>query len=170
MVALFERRGSRGGYRNTPAYGCWCMYWRDRTLEHGEPKKHAMAKLVRAGCEPGLLAYEDGAPVGWVSVAPREEFAAICRSPQYGPRDEDEDVWSIVCFTIDKPERRRGIAAALLDGGVEHAFARGASAVEAYPHVSDPRDYMGPLELYEAAGFTKLRDANKRIVMRRSAS
>jgi len=25
MVALFERRGPRGGHRNVPAYGCWCM-------------------------------------------------------------------------------------------------------------------------------------------------
>src|SRR4051794_26934277 len=60
MVELFERRGVRGGRGNTPAYGCWCMYWRDRSLAHGEPKKRAMAKLVRGGREPGLLAYEDG--------------------------------------------------------------------------------------------------------------
>ena len=37
MCTLFERRGPRGGYRNVPAWGCWCMYWRDRSLEHGEP-------------------------------------------------------------------------------------------------------------------------------------
>ena len=32
MVELFERRGPRGGHRNVPAYGCWCMFWRDRSL------------------------------------------------------------------------------------------------------------------------------------------
>ena len=32
MCLLFERRGPRGGFRNVPAYGCWCMYWRDRSL------------------------------------------------------------------------------------------------------------------------------------------
>jgi len=26
MVELFERRGPRGGHRNAPGYGCWCMY------------------------------------------------------------------------------------------------------------------------------------------------
>lgn len=170
MVDLFERRGPRGGHRNTPAYGCWCMYWRDRALAHGDPKKRAMAELVRARGEPGLLAYDGGAAVGWVAVAPREEFAALLASPQYRPRDEDERVWSIVCFTIDKPARGRGVAAALLDAAIEHAFARGASAVEAYPHVSDPRDYMGGVELYERAGFETLRDANKRRVVRRSRS
>ncbi len=56
MVELFERRGPRGGRRNVPAYGCWCMYWRDRSLGHGTPKKRAMGNLVRKGREPGLLA------------------------------------------------------------------------------------------------------------------
>jgi ribosomal protein S18 acetylase RimI-like enzyme len=167
MVELFERRGPRGGYRNIPAYGCWCMYWRDRSLSHGEPKKHAMEKLVRAGREPGLLAYEDGLPTGWVSVAPREEFGALLRSPQYRPRDEDEGVWSIVCFAVDRYAQRQGVAAVLLDAAVAHACAAGASTVEAYPHVSNRTDYMGNLDLFLAHGFRVVRDANKRAITRR---
>jgi GNAT superfamily N-acetyltransferase len=172
MVELFERRGVRGGRRNAPAYGCWCMYWRDRSLAHGEPKKRAMAKLVRAGREPGLLAYDDeGAPVGWVAIAPREEYTAIIRSPQYRPRDEGggESVWSIVCFTIDKEARRRGIATALLEAAVEYALAHGASSVEAYPHAADPRDYMGHVALFRDAGFEHIRSANKRAIVRLAA-
>jgi ribosomal protein S18 acetylase RimI-like enzyme len=168
LVELFERRGPRGGRRNTPAYGCWCMYWRDRSLEHGEPKKRAMAKLVRAGREPGLLAYDDGAPVGWVAIAPREDYTAIVQSPQYRPRDEGggNAVWAIVCFAIDKEDRNRGIAAELLDAAVEYAFAHGATSVEAYPHVSNATDYMGHTELYRRAGFAHVRDANKRAIVR----
>jgi GNAT superfamily N-acetyltransferase len=171
FVELFERRGPRGGNRNSPAYGCWCMYWRDRTLRHGTPKKRAMARLVRAGRETGLLAYDDGNVVGWVSVAPREEYAAILASPQYRPRESGggDAVWAIVCFVIDKPVRRSGIAAALLDAAVEHAFARGATSVEAYPHLTDRRDYMGHAELYRRAGFTRVRDANKREIVRLSS-
>jgi GNAT superfamily N-acetyltransferase len=166
MVELFSRRGPRGGHKNSPAYGCWCMYWRDRTLRHGEPKKRAMAKLVRAGREPGLLAYgDDGAPVGWVAVAPRDEFTALLASPQYRPRDEVAGVWSITCFVIDKDARRKGIAGALLDAAVEYAFAHGAAAVEAYPHVAKGDDYMGGLDLYERAGFAKARDAHKRAIV-----
>jgi ribosomal protein S18 acetylase RimI-like enzyme len=167
MVELFERRGPRGGHRNTPAYGCWCMYWRGRSLEHGTPKKRAMGALVRAGREPGLLAYENGEPVGWVSVAPREEFTALLRSPQYRPRDDEEGVWSIVCFAIDRYAQRQGLAKALLDAAVEHAFAHGASAVEAYPHVSNRTDYMGCVPPYEAAAFERVRDANKRAIYQR---
>ena len=167
MVDLFERRGPRGGHRNIPAYGCWCMYWRDRSLPHGTPKKRAMGALVRAGREPGLLAYDDGDPIGWISIAPREEFDPLLRSPQYRPRDEDDDVWSIVCLAVDRYARRRGVAAALVDAAVARALDRGASAVEAYPHVSDLRDYMGCVPLYERAGFVRLRDANKRAIYRR---
>lgn len=166
MRTLFEQRGPRGGHRNTPAYGCWCMYWRDRSLEHGEPKRRAMEELVGGGSEPGLLAYDGDEPIGWVAVAPREEFHAIVDSPRYGPRDEDEGVWSIVCFVVDKPRRGEGVAGELLGAAVAHAFARGASAVEAYPHVTNGSDYMGGVELYRRAGFEKVRDANKRAIMR----
>jgi len=51
---LFEQRGPRGGYRTVPAYGCWCMYWRDRALGHGEPKR-AMEKLVRPDTPSGKV-------------------------------------------------------------------------------------------------------------------
>jgi len=168
MVTLFERLGTRGGHRNVPAYGCWCMYWRDRALEHGEKKKRAMEKLVRGGREPGLLAYADGEPTGWVAVAPREEYAPLLRSPQYRPRDDGggSAVWSIVCFTIDKYARRKGIASALLDSAVEHAFAHGATSVEAYPHVAKPMDYMGHVDTFRRAGFARVRDANKRAIVR----
>jgi GNAT superfamily N-acetyltransferase len=75
-------------------------------------------------------------------------------------------VWSIVCFVVDKPLRSRGIAPALLEGAVEYAFAHGATAVEAYPHTADTRDYMGHTDLYARAGFRHVRDANKRAIVR----
>jgi GNAT superfamily N-acetyltransferase len=168
LVDLFERRGPRGGHRNVPAYGCWCMYWRDRSLAHGTPKKRAMAAIVRAGREPGLLAYEDGSPIGWVACAPRDDYGALLRSPQYRPHDDDDGIWSIVCFTIDQQARRQGLAGGLLDAAVEHACLRGATAVEAYPHASKPTDYMGGRGLYLDHGFLPLREANKRTIVRRA--
>jgi GNAT superfamily N-acetyltransferase len=168
MVELFERRGVRGGHQNTPAYGCWCMYWRDRAVEHGERSKRAMGKLVGAGREPGLLAYDDDVPVGWVAVAPREDYKAIMRSPQYRPRETGGGaaVWAIVCFTIDRQARRQGVASELLDAAVEYAFSHRASSVEAYAHASNPSDYMGHTALYRRAGFAHVRDASKRAIVR----
>jgi GNAT superfamily N-acetyltransferase len=168
MCTLFERRGPRGGYRNVPAYGCWCMYWRDRSLEHGEPKKRAMQKLVRAGREPGLLAYDDDEPVGWVSLGPREDFRALLGSPQYRPRETGggDAVWALVCFTVDRHAQRQGVAHALLGAAIEHAFARGASSLEAYPHQTDRANYMGHADLFASAGFEPVRETSKRVVMR----
>jgi GNAT superfamily N-acetyltransferase len=167
MVELLERRGPRGGHRNTPAYGCWCMWWRDRSLEHGEPKKRALEALVRSGREPGLLAYDDGDPVGWVSIAPRADYRALLRSPQYRPRDEDDGVWSIVCYAVDRYARRRGVTSALLEAAVAHACRRGATVVEAYGHNTKTDDYMGWRGLYLSHGFEVARVASKRSIMRR---
>jgi GNAT superfamily N-acetyltransferase len=144
------------------------MWWRDRALEHGEGKKRGMEELVDAGREPGLLAYEDGEPVGWISVAPREEFHQLVRSPQYRPADDEDGVWSIVCFTIDKPARGKGLRGVLLDAAVEHAFARGAKAVEGYAHKEKRDDYMGDLELFVEHGFAPVRDKSKRVVVRKA--
>ena len=166
MVELFERRGPRGGRRNVPAYGCWCMYWRDRSLGHGTPKKRAMGNLVRKGREPGLLAYEKDTPIGWIALAPREHYAVLLRSPQYRPRDEDEDVWSIVCFAVDKEARGQGVASDLLAGAIEHARARGAAQIEAYGHGSDPSNYMGGRSLFLSHRFRSLREAPRRTVLR----
>jgi GNAT superfamily N-acetyltransferase len=114
----------------------------------------------------------NGDAVGWVSVAPREEYKAILASPQYKPREErgGDAVWSIVCFVVDKPLRARGIASALLAGVVEYAFAHGATSVEAYPHVTGERDYTGHTELCARAGFRHVLNANRRAIVRLEAA
>jgi len=167
LVDLFERKGLRGGHRNVPGYGCWCMYWRDRSLAHGTPKKRALGALVRAGREPGLLAYDGTEAVVWISVAPREEYQALFRSPQYRPRDDDEVVWSVVCFVVDRPWQLAGVAGALLDGAVEHATDRSAALLEAYPHRSKKDNYMGHLDLFLGREFRVVRETATRAVVRR---
>ena len=166
LVDLFERRGPRGGRRNTPGYGCWCMFWRDRSLAHGTPKKRALGSLVRSGNEPGLLAYDADEPVGWISVAPRDDYPELLRSPQYRPQDADDGVWSIVCFVVDRPRQREGIAPRLLDGAVEHARKRSAAALEAFPHASKKDNYMGHLDLFLDRGFRIVRRTARRAVVR----
>ena len=167
LVDLFERKGPRGGHRNTPGYGCWCMYWRDRSLAHGTPNKRALGTLVRAGREPGLLAYDGREAVGWISVAPREDYTALFNSPQYRPRDDDDGVWSVVCFLVDRPRQGEGVACTLLDGAVEHAAAHSAALVEAYPHRSKKDNYMGHLDLFLGRGFRVVRKTATRAVVRR---
>jgi ribosomal protein S18 acetylase RimI-like enzyme len=163
FLDLFERRGPRGG-QGMQSNGCWCMWWRERTADSARNKR-ALHSLVRKGREPGLLAYEDGVAVGWLSLGPREEFAQLTRSSKYGPEREEPAVWSIVCFYVHAAARHRGVADALLAAAVDHARARGAKTIEAYPHVRG--DYMGSPELFERAGFRQVRAVEPRLVMRR---
>ncbi len=169
LEALFGPRGAYGG--------CWCMWPRLTAREFaanvGEPNRRALRAIVDEGRVPGLLAYEDGEPVGWVSVAPREELGRIRRSPVAKPVDE-VPVWSVVCFYIHPRHRREGVGSALLEAAVRYAAERGAEAMEGYP-VEPRKDRMpdfyawrGVGSMFEAAGFREIaRRRPGRPVMRR---
>jgi GNAT superfamily N-acetyltransferase len=169
LVRVFGRNGAYSG--------CWCMWWRlsardfDRTT--GEAKRRRLRGLVRDGAEPGLLAFRDGEPAGWVSVAPRPEFPRLDRSQTLKPID-DRPVWSVVCFFIHRRHRGSGVSRALLDGALRHAAGRGARIVEAYPvdpnerTYSNAEAYTGPLPMFEAAGFREVARRGKRPIVRRT--
>jgi GNAT superfamily N-acetyltransferase len=153
------------------------MWWRVTSKEfderHGAGLRQDLHDLVAAGQEPGLLAYVDGEPGGWVAVAPREEYPRLDRSPKLR-RLDDQPVWSITCFTIDRRHRRRGVAAALLDAAVDFARQRGAEVVEAYPidtaggKRSSADLFTGTLAMFERAGFEEVARRSGRPIVRRS--
>jgi GNAT superfamily N-acetyltransferase len=159
--------------------GCWCMWWRVTSKEfderHGAGLRRDFQRLVDAGPEPGLLAYVDGVPAGWVAIAPRDEYPRLDRSPKLR-RLDDLPVWSITCFTIDRRHRRRGVAAALLDAAVAFARERGAEVVEAYPidtaggKRSSAELYTGTLAMFERAGFEEVARRGGRPIVRRAVA
>ncbi|GAP12375.1 acetyltransferase (GNAT) family [Longilinea arvoryzae] len=155
FTTLFGSHGAVGG--------CWCMYfrrdgaWKDR---NGDQNREQMHGLVQGGTVTGLLAYAGEQPVGWVSLAPRSDYAALARSRVLAPVDE-QPVWSIVCFFIARKWRRKGVMRALLRGAVDYAAAHGAQIVEAYPmdhegKVDDLSSYMGLLKPFLAEGFVEV--------------
>ncbi len=87
-------------------------------------------------------------------------------------RVDDEAVWSIVCFYVHPNAKRRGVASALLEAAAERASDHGAPILEAYPvrvgHMNIDA-YTGYLPMYLAAGFEEVRDAGRRIVVRRGS-
>jgi GNAT superfamily N-acetyltransferase len=155
---------------------CWCMYWRLKRAEFhrqgSQVLRSAMQAIVAADRVPGILAYWEGRPIGWCSVAPRDEFSTLDRSPTL-QRVDDRPVWSIVCFFISEPSRQQGVAQALLQAAIQHARLNGAQILEAYPLLPDEgkdqrfEEYMGIVPMFESAGFTlAAARSRRRVVMR----
>jgi GNAT superfamily N-acetyltransferase len=173
LEAIFAARGC------SVARGCWCMFYR-RSGSQGAPaagvsraqaNRDGLRALVDTCRPPGLIAYRDGEPVGWVSLGPREDFARLQRSPVMRPVD-DRAVWSTVCFVVPARYRRQGVAHALLAGAIEHARRSGATLLEAYPvDATGQRDdamWFGSKSMFDAAGFVEVaRRKPRRPVMRR---
>src|SRR5512140_2522811 len=98
---------------------CWCMYWRVRSKDwsfagagQSRERLHALVGEDRDPA-PGLLAFEDGRAVGWVSVAPREDYRRLAGS-RVRPKLDDAPVWSVVCFVVSRTARGRGLTRRLL--------------------------------------------------------
>ncbi len=168
VVELFNRPGA-----SIPR-GCWCMYYR-KTGGHGgvgqgAANRRGLKSLVDRGYVPGLIAYADGRPVGWISLSPREGYPRLGPSPVMKPVD-DKPVWSIVCFFVDREARRKRISEALLKGAMNYARSQGARLLEAYPvdkdEPSNP-DFMwfGAKTMYDRAGFKEVarRKENRPVV------
>jgi GNAT superfamily N-acetyltransferase len=168
--------GPHGAYS-----GCWCMFWRVRHADFNrmksEERKAALQELSAHDPAPGLLAYAGGLPVGWVSLGPREDFAALAHSRSLAPLD-DTPVWSIVCFFVARSRRRKGLLTKLIRGAVQYAREHNAAIVEAYPadmqsyrlkgvQLSGYSGYMGIASAFRAAGFVAVKQVTEtQVIMR----
>ena len=162
---LFE---SRGGPR-----WCWCRMWRrdaDGRVPHDRAHmKEAMRSRIMGGGRVGLLAYVDGEPVAWCSVAPRETFVRVGGVEE--PGEDESRVWSLTCFYVRNAFRRRGLTERLIEEAARHAREHGASVIEAYPVAPDAPSYRfcGFIPVFAAHGFSEVGRAGKRRhVMRRA--
>ena len=151
---------------------CSCMRWRMRSTEFQRSTKEvrvaAIEAIVRNGMPIGVLGYELGKPVGWCSVAPRETYEALERYRDL-PRLDDSDVWSVVCFFVDRRARHQGMMVGLLKAAVAYALSKGARIVEGYPVDPSARlyTYMGSPATFQASGFRDVTpDGHGRRVMR----
>ena len=138
-----------------------------------------MKSIILSGKIPGLLAYavttidpEKPIPIGWISVAPREEFSRLERS-RILKKVDDQPVWSIVCFFVAKNFRNQGVTIYLLKAAVNFAKQNGAIIVEGYP-IQPKKDrspdafvYSGLTSTFLKAGFKEvLRRSETRPIMR----
>ena len=152
------------------------MWWRLKRSEFakrtGQKNKRMMKRIIDSGQVPGLLAYAEGNPVGWCSVATRETYPGLERSWTL-KRIDNEPVWSVVCFFVAKPFRSRGLMISLLEAAVRYAKARGAKIVEGYPveykrrRMSGSEGFTGVVSVFRRSGFVEaLRRSTSRPIMR----
>jgi GNAT superfamily N-acetyltransferase len=161
--ALFE---SPGG----PSY-CWCMYTRvskeeAKTANHDvKARKPMMMERIDKRVTIGLVGYDKGVPIAWVSIAPRETFPHL-----KGPEARDgEKIWSLSCMYVKRKHRGDGLGHQLIEAAVKFARKRKADIVEAYAVHPDSPSYrnMGFIPAYEKAGFERIEKlGTRRTVMR----
>lgn len=165
---LFGPRGAYGG--------CWCMWWRltrsQFELRQGKGNRQAMKRLVSSGEVPGILLYDGAEAVGWCSVAPRETFGSLNRSPVLKPVDE-RPVWSLVCLYVARDRRDQGLMRALIQASIRYVREQGGRILEAYPTIPlagrlpPVSSYMGVPSVFAEAGFVEVsRPSRTRMIMR----
>lgn len=168
--------GEHGAYA-----GCWCIYWRIKRSEFmkmkGEDRKAIMVQIVESGVVPGVLLYDNGQPIGWCSIGPREDFKPLENSRTL-KRIDNQPIWSIVCFFVTRTNRRKGCMTILIKGALDYAKQQGARIVEAYPtDLQTPRlsgkkltgysGFMGIASVFREIGFSEVgRASETQLIMR----
>lgn len=156
--------------------GCWCMYWRLRRKDYdslrGNGTKKKMKELINKGRIPGILAYNNKQPIGWCSVASREDFLVLDNS-RVLKRIDEKPVWSIVCFYINKNYRKKGITIELINAVKKYVKDNKGTIIEGYPvevktgKTADVFAWTGLASAFRKAGFKEVeRRSETRPIMR----
>jgi GNAT superfamily N-acetyltransferase len=168
FAALFGERGACGG--------CWCMFWRLKRSEFEQQKgagnKQAMQRIVASRRAPGILAYSQKQPVAWCSLGLREDYPALERS-RILKKIDNQPVWSITCFFVEKSRRKKGLSVELLKAAVDYAAKQGGRIVEGYPvepikeKTADAFVWTGLASAFKKTGFVECaRRSETRPIMR----
>jgi GNAT superfamily N-acetyltransferase len=138
----------------------WKLRGKAYSENKGESNRQIQKSIVDAKIVPGLLAYSDGYPIGWVAIEPRSQYPKLAHSRVLKPID-DQEVWSVTCLFVEKKHRRKGVAVALLQAAVEHARSHGAKIVEGYPIETKEEAppvfiFTGTSSAFKQAGFDEV--------------
>lgn len=197
-LAFFDHERGAAFSDNPEWARCYCQFYRvPRALDWqaftGAQNRIAAAAAIACGEAEGYLAKRAGIPpeggdapgaahrapgetVGWLHAAPRHklphcfERLRVAAPPIEVP---PQDAAVIVCFVIAPAWRRRGVAAALLDGALADLAARGVALVDAFPFkagdsVAATDHYHGPASLFASRGFVPIAETADVVVVRKA--
>ncbi len=145
--------------------GCWCMWF--HTIYSDKPKgrgpegnrddKH---RLVSEGRAHAALVFDGDLAVAWCQYGTPDELPNINHRKEYLAGADRLPDYRLTCFFVDRKYRRKGVAAAALQGALDLIAQVGGGVVEAYPQdvvegqkVSAAFLYNGTRSMFEEAGF-----------------
>lgn len=175
---FFENRA----FTDNSPYRCYCQcfqmtkeqekaaFYKVDGPDVGRVARKVAERQIDSGILWGYLAFADGMAIGWCNANDKANFPIeSCTGARfYVPAEKREK--AVVCFKIALEYRGKGVATALLLRVVADAKADGYIAIEGFPVVRDERyewDNTGPIRLYEKAGFIKVAEQDKSVVMRK---
>lgn len=160
---------------NGACAGCWCAWFlmtnKEFTASGKEGHKTAMRTIVQSGVEPGLIAYADGIPAGWVALAPREAYKRLATSKLLGAVD-GQSVWVISCFYIFRDYRHQGLMEKLITAAIVYARGKGVKILEAFPveakeKISHLSLFTGKADVFYRLGFELVVQRESRPILRK---
>ncbi len=167
---------------NKEEHKCYCIWWCNEDIvgkdfSSVEKRRELAAEYIKGNNIQGYLAYGDNKVVGWCNANTKSDcYRCYCWRNYMGSVRTVESspeikVKSVFCFAIAPYMRRKGVAKMLLEKVCEDAKTDGFHHVEAYPNkefVDEAEDFMGPIALYEKAGFRVCYETEHKLVMRKT--
>lgn len=164
---LFESNGN--------CSNCWCTWWLLANKEFNtlgkDGRKETMRTVVHEGNEPGLIAYVDDLPAGWVALAPRESYIRLKTSRKLAAVDP-LPVWVVSCFFIHRKYRRQQMMKDLIEAACQYARSKNAKWIEAFPirlrgKTGSAELYTGVESVFIEQGFKVVIEREGRLIVRK---
>lgn len=141
--------------------GCWCVWFHPECAERKTlGNRGYKEQLVEQGRAHAALVFDGDAAVAWCEYGPVEELPNIYHRKEYEAHSARTPDYRLTCLFVDRPYRRKGVAAVAVRGALALIGRAGGGLVEAYPQdvvpgtkVSASFLYNGTRTLFEQVGF-----------------
>jgi ribosomal protein S18 acetylase RimI-like enzyme len=162
---------------------CYCtgFHFDDKDIEriHNEKKLNGTEKtgmrdeaisLINDKTINGYFAYQNDKVVGWCNINKKDKYKRIMHRKELCENMDNDNIKSIVCFLIAPHMRGKGVATKILAKICEDSKNDGTKYIESYPSKNGNNcfeEFPGPIKLYEKNGFTKYKELENEIIMRK---